>query len=72
MWLGRTACLCFLIGCYAHVMGQQPCFPVHSKRILFLGDSITHAGNYISLLESQLRLRGHAPDPVLFNLGLPS
>ena len=28
-----------------------------AKRILFLGDSITHAGHYISLIESQLRLR---------------
>lgn len=45
-------------------------FPKTAKRILFLGDSITHAGDYISLVETQLRLHGH--DAVLINLGLPS
>ncbi len=45
-------------------------FPVAAKRILFLGDSITHAGDYISLIETQLRLRDH--DVTLINLGLPS
>ncbi|MGB1706622.1 MAG: hypothetical protein ACPHF4_02225, partial [Rubripirellula sp.] len=44
--------------------------PVGAKRILFLGDSITHAGDYISLVETQLRLRGY--EGTLINLGLPS
>ena len=48
----------------------DPSFPSKAKRILFLGDSITHAGRYISLIDTQLRLRGH--DVVLINLGLPS
>ncbi len=45
-------------------------FALTAKRVLFLGDSITHAGDYITLLETQLRLRGHSP--TLINLGLPS
>ena len=48
----------------------DPSFPTTAKRILFLGDSITHAGHYISLVDTQLRLHGH--DVVLINLGLPS
>ena len=36
-------------------------FALTAKRVLFLGDSITHAGDYITLLETQLRLRGHSP-----------
>ena len=42
------------------------------KRILFLGDSITHAGYYVSCLEAQLRAANPASNPVLINLGLPS
>ena len=40
-------------------------------RILFLGDSITHAGHYISLVEAALR-EGGAGDFELINLGLSS
>lgn len=52
------------------VVGSEKVFPAMAKRILFLGDSITHAGDYIALIETQLRLHGH--DCVLINLGLPS
>ena len=52
------------------VSRAEDVFPKTAKRILFLGDSITHAGDYISLVETQLRLHGH--DAVLINLGLPS
>jgi lysophospholipase L1-like esterase len=51
---------------------DEPAFPVQAKRILFLGDSITHAGHYISLIEVQLRTAGHDSIPELINLGLPS
>jgi lysophospholipase L1-like esterase len=40
------------------------------KRVLFLGDSITHAGHYISMIETRLRMEGI--DKELINLGLPS
>ncbi|MBC8351132.1 MAG: SGNH/GDSL hydrolase family protein [Planctomycetes bacterium] len=43
-----------------------------SKRVLFLGDSITHAGHYISRIEAQLRTANPKSVPVLINLGLPS
>lgn len=42
------------------------------KTILFLGDSITHAGHYVSRLEAQLRAANSDAVPVLINLGLPS
>lgn len=47
-------------------------FPANSRRILFLGDSITHAGHYISLIEAQLYLQEANSVPELINLGLPS
>ena len=58
-------------------LAQQPTFPLKAnplkaKKILFLGDSITHAGHYISLIEAQLLLTSDDPPPVLINLGLPS
>ncbi|MBI1309737.1 hypothetical protein GC176_00405 [bacterium] len=46
--------------------------PLKAKRILFLGDSITHAGGYISLIEAQLIVNGVDPRPEMINLGLPS
>ena len=46
-------------------------FPLDAKRIVFLGDSITHAGHYISLIEAQL-YSGDGKVPELINLGLPS
>ncbi len=47
-------------------------FPVSAKRILFLGDSITHAGHYVAWIETQLRLQGAEPLPEIINLGLAS
>ena len=47
-------------------------FPVSAKRILFLGDSITHAGHYVAWIETQLRLQGVEPLPEIINLGLGS
>lgn len=42
-------------------------------RILFLGDSITHAGYYVSMVETVLLAEGISPESVeLINLGLPS
>lgn len=42
----------------------------HAKRIVFLGDSITHSGQYIVYLEAALR-ETH-PETEFINLGLPS
>ncbi len=42
------------------------------SRIVFLGDSITHAGFYIAMLETRLREEGIGASLELINLGLPS
>ena len=68
--LCRSLC-CFLTLATA-VFSAEPEFLNDSKRILFLGDSITHAGQYISIIEAELRLQSDQPIPELVNLGLPS
>jgi len=40
--------------------------------VLFLGDSITHAGHYVSAIETVLLAEDANPLPELINLGLPS
>lgn len=62
----------FAVGSGVSTSADPPEFLTSARRILFLGDSITHAGHYICHLEAQLRLRhsGEAPDMV--NLGLAS
>jgi lysophospholipase L1-like esterase len=42
------------------------------QRVLFLGDSITHAGGYVAELESRLRTLDPDGEYELINLGLPS
>ena len=37
-----------------------------------MGDSITHAGHYVAMIEAQLRTNETRPLPELINLGLPS
>ncbi|MFK8113048.1 MAG: SGNH/GDSL hydrolase family protein [Rubripirellula sp.] len=54
------------------LQAAEPAFPVHAKRVLFLGDSITHAGHYITLIETHLRLTMDGSTPELINLGLSS
>ncbi|MEQ9411192.1 MAG: SGNH/GDSL hydrolase family protein [Fuerstiella sp.] len=56
----------------AAATAADPSFPLQAKRILFLGDSITHAGHYVADIETQLRLQGADPMPELINIGLPS
>ncbi len=51
----------------------QAAKPPAAKRIVILGDSITHAGLYVAILESALRAQyPNDPIPELINLGLPS
>ncbi|MCA9058234.1 MAG: SGNH/GDSL hydrolase family protein [Planctomycetaceae bacterium] len=60
------------------VSADEPAFPLRAQRILFLGDSITHAGGYVNLIEAELRLRHRAGDtsipqvPEIVNIGLSS
>lgn len=46
--------------------------PWKADRVLFLGDSITHAGHYVSVIEAQLRQVNNNQIPEIINLGLPS
>ncbi len=50
----------------------EDAFPLKARRILFLGDSITHAGEFVNMIEMQLRLQSVDPMPELVNAGLPS
>ena len=44
----------------------------NARRIVFLGDSNTHAGGYINFIEAELRLQNSGRLPEIINLGLPS
>ena len=52
--------------------GERPDFLHKGKRVVFLGDSITAAGDYISMIEGRLLLSYGWDIPELINLGLPS
>lgn len=69
-------CCCLLLGLCATglngVRAEEPGFPLNARRILFVGDSITNAGGYIAIIETQLKLQGLNPCPEIYNLGLSS
>src|SRR3989454_3392034 len=46
--------------------------PSKVKRVVFLGDSITHAGNYVALVEAYFVTRYPQRSIEFINLGLPS
>lgn len=69
----RSICLLAFVCLFQPlVFAAEPSFPLGAKRILFLGDSITHAGHYVNWVETQLRLQGVDPLPELINIGLSS
>jgi lysophospholipase L1-like esterase len=43
-----------------------------SPRIVFLGDSITYAGEYVGFFEAWLLAQGPEAPPIVINVGLPS
>jgi lysophospholipase L1-like esterase len=64
---------CFLISLFSLVQlaSASESDPLHgAKRVVFLGDSITHGGDYIYYLEAALRATH--PRTEFINLGLPS
>jgi lysophospholipase L1-like esterase len=70
-------CRCFvplllLVLCLPSPASADLQFPLKAKRILFLGDSITHAGRYVVWIETQFRLQGVSPLPEIVNIGLSS
>src|SRR4051794_27319162 len=52
------------------ISGEAPLAGV--RRVVFVGDSITYAGQYIEFLEAYLRLKVPALACEFLNLGLPS
>lgn len=63
--------LCFLAALPARGRTRQPL--IHSgDRVVFLGDSITHAGHYVSYVEAHLRVQLGGEPVEVINLGLPS
>ena len=66
------ATLIFLRMFLSPVCVAEDAFPLKAKRILFLGDSITAAGEFVNMIEMQLRLQSVDPMPELVNAGLPS
>jgi lysophospholipase L1-like esterase len=66
-------CVCWLsVYLSPEVLAQDPLAP-KDKRIVFLGDSITHAGGYIAILEAAMRVEYPGWNmPEFINLGLPS
>lgn len=72
MFLLRLLLLLSVALSSATIAQDQLAFPLKAKRVVFIGDSITHAGGYIVYLEAELIARGIEPRPELINLGLPS
>ena len=68
----QIARLIFLLLVLSPVCGAEEAFPLKAKRILFLGDSITAAGEFVNMIEMQFRLQALTPMPELVNAGLPS
>ena len=71
--LARCLLIIVLLGGFdAPGQGAEAPFPTQARKILFLGDSITNTGHYISIIETRLRMTGTANLPEMINLGLPS
>lgn len=65
--------LCLTLLATSAVRAAVPvAFPLQAKRVLFLGDSITHSGGYVAWIETQCRLQGVSPLPEFINVGLSS
>lgn len=73
MLLKRFSLFIILIATFISY-GQQESYkiPKEAKRILFLGNSITYQGHYISYLETILKLENPSLNRTYINVGLPS
>jgi lysophospholipase L1-like esterase len=65
-----VAVLAFLVTRLAMSAAEKP--PLEAQRILFLGDSITHAGYYVDQFAAYLAVRYPERKFEVLNLGLPS
>lgn len=73
-WINLAAALplFFLTGCGQVDTSTSTAEVKLEGTVLFLGDSITHAGHFVSDLEAVFIAKGTGPMPELINLGLPS
>lgn len=65
---------CFIIGLLYTTTTGQPVYqiPDSTKRILFLGNSITYSGQYVTYIETYLKLKHPDITFEFINCGLPS
>lgn len=69
----RFVTLLIFLGCFQfQSIAQTPVIPPNAKRIVFLGNSITYAGKYVSYIETVLTLRHPETHYEFINVGLPS
>ncbi|MEH6307099.1 SGNH/GDSL hydrolase family protein [Olivibacter sp. CPCC 100613] len=67
------AFLCICNGAFSIVCAQEVPYPLeNAKRILFLGNSITYSGDYITMFETAIHVQYPTSRPELINLALPS
>ena len=65
--------LFFLIGSQFHLKAQNSYeIPQDVKRILFIGNSITYSGQYVSYIDAYFTMRYPDRDFEIINVGLPS
>lgn len=70
-WIAALYCNAFLFVTAVPVAGHDDILP-GVRRILFLGDSITYAGQYVEFIEAYFATRFPGRHLELLNLGLPS
>lgn len=66
------SCCAALLGFAGVSSAATPPMLPNAKRVLFLGDSITHAGQYVELIEAYFVTRFPDRSLEILNLGLPS
>ncbi len=62
----------FLVAAVGHAQAAETGFPLQAQRVVFVGDSNTYAGGFVSVVESQIIASGVSPRPEIINLGLSS
>ncbi len=72
MHILRYAALVTCMVLATEATAAEPSFPLRAKRIVFLGDSNTFAGGFVSVVESQVIASDANPRPEVINLGLSS
>jgi lysophospholipase L1-like esterase len=70
-WLAVSIASCSLVSCATRPPHKAGLLP-GAKRVLFLGDSITHSGQYVDFVETYFVTRFPDRQMEFLNLGLPS